>query len=62
MDWSAQCMVTLEVMRMIVFRSATKTGSSNGFGGHVSFGTITRAKKYAVKNDPKSMTSDAMKM
>jgi hypothetical protein len=42
---------------------ATKTGNSNGSGGHVSgaSGLTTRTKKYAVKNEPKSIASEAMK-
>ena len=59
-DWSAQCIVKLEVTRIAVFTPATKTGSWNGGGGHGEPLT-TRTKKYAVKNEPKSMISDAMK-
>jgi hypothetical protein len=59
-DWRAQCIVKLEVTRMAVLTPATKTGSSNGGVGHgIPF--TTRTKKYAVKNEPKSITSDAMK-
>ena len=34
MDWSAQCIVKLDVTRMHVFTPATKTGKSYGAGGH----------------------------
>jgi hypothetical protein len=45
---------------MHVFTKATKTGRWNGGVGHgVPF--TTRTKKYAVKNEPKSMISEAMK-
>src|SRR5207248_8478645 len=59
-DCSAQCIVKLEVTRMIVLIPATKTGSSYGGVGH-GVPAATRTKKYAVKNEPKSMISDAMK-
>jgi hypothetical protein len=59
-DWSAQCIVNEDVTRIAVFTPATKIGSSNGFGGQ-SIPLTTRTKKYAVKNEPKSITSDAMK-
>ena len=39
---------------------ATNTGSSNGGVGQ-GMPFTTRTKKYAVKNAPKSMISDAMK-
>ena len=45
---------------MIVLIPATKTGSSYGGVGH-GVPAATRTKKYAVKNEPKSMISDAMK-
>jgi hypothetical protein len=63
MDWSAQCIVKLEVTRMAVLTPATKTGNSKGSGGHVSgaLGLTTRTKKYAVKNEPNSIASEAMK-
>ena len=46
-DWSAQCMVKLDVTRMHVFTPATKTGNSYGAGGHSSgaLGLTTRTKK-----------------
>ncbi len=53
-------MVKLEVTRIAVFTPATKIGSSNCFGGQ-SIPFTTRTKKYAVKNEPNSITSDAMK-
>jgi hypothetical protein len=61
-DCSAQCIVNDEVMRIAVFTPATKTGRWKPSGGHcVTSGLTTRTKKYAVKNAPKSMISDAMK-
>jgi hypothetical protein len=59
-DWSAQCIVKLDVTRMHVFRKATNTGRWNGGVGH-GVPCTTRTKKYAVKNEPKSMISDPMK-
>ena len=59
-DCSAQCIVKLEVTRIAVLTPATNTGSSKGGCGHGSPFT-TRTKKYAVKNEPNSMISDAMK-
>jgi hypothetical protein len=59
-DCSAQCIVKLDVTRIAVLTPATKTGSSNGGCGH-GIPCTTRTKKYAVKNAPKSMISDAMK-
>src|SRR3954453_21009250 len=56
----AQCIVALEVMRIAVLIAATKTGSSYGGVGHGTPLTM-RTKKYAVKNEPKSMISDAVK-
>jgi hypothetical protein len=47
------------VTRIAVLTPATKTGSSNGYGGH-AMPLTTRTKKYAVKNEPKSITSEAM--
>ncbi len=44
---------------MAVFTNATNTGRWNWGGGHGSWLT-TRMKKYAVKNEPKSITSEAM--
>src|SRR5512133_108973 len=46
-DWSAQCMVKLEVTRMQVLTPATKTGNSYGGGGQVegALGFTTRTKK-----------------
>jgi hypothetical protein len=52
--------VKLEVTRMHVLISATKTGMWNGGVGHGVPLTI-RTKKYAVKNEPNSMISEAMK-
>ena len=47
---------------MAVFTPATKTGRWYGGSGHGSAsGLTTRTKKYAVKNEPKSIASDAMK-
>jgi hypothetical protein len=62
-DWSAQCIVRLDVSRIEVFTAATNTGRWTPSGGHDpgASGFTTRAKKYAVKNDPNSITSDAMK-
>ena len=40
--------------------NATKTGRWYGGVGH-GIPLTTRTKKYAVKNEPKSMISDAMK-
>jgi hypothetical protein len=59
-DVVAQCIVALEVMRMNVLIAATKTGRWYGGVGHGTPLTIL-TKKYAVKNEPKSMISDAMK-
>ena len=59
-DWRAQCMVKLEVTGITVFTPATKTGRWKGGVGH-GVPAATRTKKYAVKNAPKSITSDAMK-
>ena len=50
----------LDDTRIAVFMLATRTGNSNGSGGHGSFCT-TRMKKYAVKNDPNSIASEMMK-
>jgi hypothetical protein len=59
-DTVAQCIVALEVMRMNVLTVATNTGRwYGGVGQGVPF--TMRTKKYAVKNEPKSMISDAMK-
>ena len=58
-DWSDQCIVNDDVTRIAVLTPATKTGSSNGGVGH-GMPLTTRTKKYAVKNEPKSMISDAM--
>src|SRR5262249_61926302 len=59
MDCSAQCIVKLELTRMIVLIPATKTGRwSPGVGHGGPF--ATRTKKYAVKNEPNSITSEAM--
>ena len=45
-----------------MFTPATKTGRWNGGGGHGSAsGLTTRTKKYTVKNEPKSIASEAMK-
>ena len=52
--------VALEVMRIDVLIAATKTGRWYGGVGHGTPLTM-RTKKYAVKNEPKSMISDAMK-
>ena len=47
---------------MAVFTPATKTGRWNGGSGQArASGLTTRTKKYAVKNAPKSIASDAMK-
>src|SRR5262245_24403174 len=59
-DCSAQCIVKLDVTRMQVLMNATKIGRWYGGVGHGTPFT-TRMKKYAVKNEPKSMISDAMK-
>src|SRR4051794_4779288 len=59
-DVVAQCSVALEVMRIDVLIAATKTGRWYGGVGH-GVPLTTRTKKYAVKNAPKSMISDAMK-
>src|ERR1700756_1623300 len=59
-DCSAQCTVKLDVTRMHVFTNATNTGSWKGGVGHGTPFT-TRTKKYAVKNEPNSITSEAMK-
>ena len=63
MDCSAQCIVKLEVTRIAVFTPATKTGKWYGSGGQwpVRSGLTTRTKKYAAKNEPKSMVSEPMK-
>ena len=61
-DWSAQCIVKLDVSSTAVFTPATKTGRWNGSSGQPgASGLTTRTKKYAVKNEPKSIASDAMK-
>ncbi len=60
MDWSAQWIVNDEVTRMQVFTPATNTGRWSPSVGQ-SVPLTTRTKKYAVKNAPKSMISDAMK-
>jgi hypothetical protein len=62
-DCSAQCIVKLDVTRIAVFTPATKTGKWYGSGGQWSgaLGLTTRTKKYAAKNEPKSMISDPMK-
>ena len=39
---------------------ATRTGNSNGSGGHGAFCT-TRTKKYTVKKEPNSIASEMMK-
>ena len=59
----AQWIVKLDVTRIAVFTDATKTGNSNGGGGHVAgaSGLTTRTKKYAVKKAPNSIASEAMK-
>ena len=46
-DWSAQCIVKLEVTRIAVFTPATKTGKWYGSGGQCSGapGFTTRTKK-----------------
>src|SRR5947209_20224789 len=56
----AQCIDALDVMRIPVLIAATNTGRWYGGVGH---GTplTTRTKKYAAKNEPNSMISDAMK-
>ena len=59
-DCVAQWIVKLDVTRMHVLTSATKTGRWNGGVGQ-GVPLTTRTKKYAVKNEPKSMISDAMK-
>src|SRR3954453_12505945 len=59
-DVSAQCIVKDDVTRMHVLTNATYTGSEYGGVGHGTSFT-TRMKKYAVKNEPKSMISDPMK-
>src|SRR5262245_53615272 len=56
----AQCIVALEVLRNAVLIAAPNTRSSYGSVGH-GVPLTTRTKKYAVKNEPKSMISDAMK-
>src|SRR5439155_8907903 len=58
-DWSAQCIVNDDVTRMQVLMKATKIGRWNGGVGHAVPAT-TRTKKYAVKKDPKSITSVPM--
>ena len=62
-DCVAQWIVKLDVTRIAVFTVATKTGNSYGGGGHSAgaSGLTTRTKKYAVKNAPKSIASEAMK-
>jgi hypothetical protein len=52
-------MVKDDVTRMHVFRNATYTGRWYGGVGHGTPFT-TRMKKYAVKNAPNNMISDAM--
>ena len=59
-DVSAQCMVKLDVTRISVLTPATNTGRWNPCGGQ-GWWLTTRMKKYAVKNDPKSMISEPMK-
>ena len=43
-DWSAQCIVKLEVTRMAVFTPATKTGRWKGSSGHSAL-PLVRTKK-----------------
>ena len=50
----------LDVTRIAVLIPATNTGRWNAGGGHWRAGDDP-VKKYAVKNEPKSITSDAMK-
>src|SRR5205823_12744509 len=57
---SAQCIVKEEVTRMQVFTKATNTGRWKGEPWCQGTPFTTRTKKYAVKNAPKSMISDAM--
>src|SRR5579884_241443 len=59
-DCSAQCTVPDEVTRMHVLMNATYTGRWYGGVGH-GVPLTMRTKKYAVKNAPNSMISDAMK-
>ena len=58
-DVSAQCIVKLEVTRISVLIPATYTGSEYGGVGHGTPFT-TRTKKYIAKNEPKTITSEAM--
>src|SRR3954453_19214177 len=46
-DWSAQCIVKLEVTRIAVLMPATNFGNSNGCGGQTAgaSGLTTRTKK-----------------
>jgi hypothetical protein len=55
--------VKLEVTRIAVLTPATNTGKWYGSGGHSAgaLGLTTLTKKYAAKNEPKSMISDPMK-
>ena len=57
---SAQCIVSDDDTSTHVLMPAMRTGSSVLFAGHGSWFT-TRKKKYAVKNAPKSITSEMMK-
>ena len=59
-DCRDQCIVKLDVTRIAVLIPATKIGRWNCGGGH-AMPLTTRTKKYAVKKEPKSITSEAMK-
>ena len=57
---SAQCIVSDDEMSTAVLTPAIRTGRPVPAAGQSSFAT-TRKKKYAVKNAPKSITSEMMK-
>ena len=67
MQCSAHHTVKLDITRMKVLTPVMTLGSSNGLpseaiGGQLLPNTPNRIRKYAVKNDAKSMTSEPMKM
>jgi hypothetical protein len=56
----AQCIVNDEETRIAVLTPATSTGRWSPAAGHGA-PVATRMKKYAVKKDPKTITSEMMK-